>query len=377
MNCRNCNEETGDEALCDLGRQPFANCLSPWLRPYDRAVYYPLRPIICERCGLVQLPFYEDPFAGDYPFRSGQSQSWKLHLRRLIDRLGIRAGQYVIEVGGNDHTLGDLLPYGVEYLNIDPHVDPEKPGALPAYCGRELLGMAPADYVIALNVMAHVPDLDDFCEGLFHLLKRPGTLVVEVQNVESLILGRHFDMIYHEHMTYFSPYTLMDALERRGFYCDGVPLEIGTHGGSLRATAHRRQAIPRKPEHLRRKMPLPLLAETPQAFSARWLERLTDWYLLGKRVVGYGAPAKATVWLNLMRHAGMAPALDYVVDSTPEKWSKIIPGSRGVRIRWPAALSYLPPDVVVILAWNYAAEILDKIPADVPEVWLSTGERVR
>ena len=90
MDCRNCAEETGDKALIDLGVQPFANAL---LGPGgELGPRYPLKPIICERCGLVQLPFFEDPFAGEYPFRSGQSESWKLHLRDVIDKLGIRAG---------------------------------------------------------------------------------------------------------------------------------------------------------------------------------------------------------------------------------------------------------------------------------------------
>ena len=371
MECRNCHKETGGEVLVDLGMQPLANSL--WNGKDVMEPRYPLAPVICKNwhCRLIQLPELSpgiEPFGSDYPYRSGQSEEWKNHLRRLLVRAGVHAGDHVLDVGGNDGTLGRLTPLGVEYVSVDPSSTwPDISAPMTRRFG-EMVGEW-ADHIFALNVAAHVPDLDDFFAGIHAALKPTGQLVVEVQDVNRLIERGEWDCIYHEHYSYFNKQTLFDALERRGFFVLHSE-ELSTHGGSIRAYA-RKHDIDTVP--LRIMKPYPKWPPTDGLSTQAGM--CLQWANEGRRVVGYGAPAKAMTWLN-----SYGVKLAYIVDGTPEKQGKYTPGSHieissPRRLEAQCRLGKTPPDIVVILAWNWKDEILPKIPAG-PEVWCR-GERLR
>lgn len=376
MLCRNCHQETGDEVLVDLGSQPIANRL--WDRGRQER-YYPLAPVICKNrmCRLIQLPSLppETFFGPDYPYRSGQSADWRVHLQDLVHNIGVRAGDEVWEIGGNDGSMERFIPFGAKYVNLDPSGD----GALPNLqwyltedIGRQFSGFA--DYVVALNVAAHVPNLDDFFEGARLLLRDEGTLVVEVQDVNQLIERGEWDCIYHEHYSYFNRQTLADAIERRGFYVASFK-NVATHGGSIRITAH--PIEDRLLAHPLHKTPLRLPKPYPKWPEEKWGTKQFDyWQSQGKRVVGYGAAAKAITFLNRW---GVSPLqMDYLVDTTPAKQGRFTPGGH-IPIHGPEFLrigvKMKAVDIVVILAWNWVDEILPKIPEG-PEVWCR-GERIR
>ena len=204
MECRGCHRETGDEVLVDLGMQPLANSL--WNGKDVMEPRYPLAPVICKNkmCRLIQLPELPDGvgFGADYPYRSGQSESWKEHLRGLsfsVMKQKAAVGT-VIEIGGNDGTLGALLEEAdpaIGYTNIDPSAPGHATNAMWTFMDREIgefLGPI-ADWVVANNVMAHVPDLDDFLAGIRAVMKDDGLLTVEVQDVNQLIERGEWDCI--------------------------------------------------------------------------------------------------------------------------------------------------------------------------------------
>jgi len=389
MICRNCHQETGDEVLVDLGMQPLANSLG-WhphqhlnsFKPCDICEkQYPLAPVICQNghCRLIQLP--ELPggvgFGADYPYRSGQSESWKLHLRDLVERSGVRAGQNVYDIGGNDGTLGTLLPYGTAYVNVDPSAPGGDSYPFTREVGEHFAAMA--DYVFALNVAAHVPDLDDFFAGIHALLKPMGKLVVEVQDVNRLIEQGAWDCIYHEHYSYFNKQTLADAIERRGFYVEKYE-DIPTHGGSIRLTAHKiEQRLLDHPLHrqpLRLPKPYPTWPIHPYIELNAIRRQFSAWKRDYKRIVGYGAPAKANTWLNYIGQCN--GTFDYICDTTPEKQGRYTPGSH-VPIVGPDRLAADTPDVIVVLCWNWIAEVLPKLQAHIDrgvEIWCR-GEQLR
>ena len=392
MICRNCHEETGDEVLVDLGMQPLANSLVLYATDVlgtDQDGFrlehrYPLAPVICKNwhCRLIQLPSLppEAIFGKDYPYRSGQSQSWRRHLDDLVQGvLMTNTVRTIVEVGGNDGTLGRLLNRDMDYLNIDP-TQPEDGRTICAFMGRELaedLRPGWADWVVANNVMAHVPDLDDFLAGIRAVMKDDGLLTVEVQDVNQLIERGEWDCIYHEHYSYFNAQTLSDALERRGFFVERV-VDIPTHGGSLRAYARKNLQVdhPLHRTPLRIMKPYPVWAKSPEWDIRLARHQVTAWGLEGKHVVGYGAPAKASTWLNACGFN--VGDFHYIVDSTPEKQGKYTPGSH-IPIQSPenfvADVRVGAVDIVVVLAWNWVSEILPKVPIG-PEVWCR-GERLR
>jgi hypothetical protein len=347
--------------------------------------------VVCKNlhCQLVQLPAVPDsPFTAAYPYRSGQSAHWLKHLEELVAKNHAQVGLNVLEVGGNDGSLCDLVEArGKRYYNVDPTASGHH-GNIRAFMDAELperYGIVGwANWVVANNVMAHVPDLDSFLAGIRAAMAPDALLTVEVPDLEVLIKTGAWDTIYHEHYSYFTRSTAFDALERRGFFVSHSE-SIPTHGGSIRVYAHKvSEKLWRHPLNalpLRIMKPLPEWPTFDGATPAVDALCLQASYIRGwmgkKRVVGYGAPAKASTFLNFF---DIGPrAIEYIVDSTPEKIGKFTPGSH-IEIMDPSVLQLdhdrgKPPDIVVILAWNWAAEIIPKIPEG-PEVWCR-GERLR
>ena len=386
MLCKNCHKETGDEVLVDLGSQPLANSLvlhATDVLGTDQDGFrlehrYPLAPVICANwhCRLIQLPPLPDdvePFTADYPYRSGQSETWKEHLSELCAKV-LPVG-HVVEVGGNDGTLNHFLPpTATGYLNIDPTAPANGQRFLRCFM-RPGLGVAnQADCVFALNVAAHVPDLDIFFAGIREVMKDNAKLVVEVQDVNKLIERGEWDCIYHEHYSYFNGSTLADAIERRGFFVSKIE-PIGVHGGSVRVYAYKNLLVDHPLSHT----PLRIIKPYPQwpRDVEQDIRATAVWFSLqsGRRVVGYGAPAKANTMLNA---CGITTRqMEYIVDSTPEKIGKFTPASH-IEIKSPDVLDTDTPDIIVVLAWNWLSEIRPKLQAHVDrgvEIWCR-GERV-
>jgi SAM-dependent methyltransferase len=380
--CRLCAAPL-EVTFCDLGMSPLSNAFVKPSEAHRGETFYPLHAWVCGRCFLVQLEAFEAPerIFSDYVYFSSYSDSWLDHSRRYADamgtQLGLGAGSLVIEVASND---GYLLQYfkqaGVPVLGIEPArnvAQAAEAKGIPTLCeffGRALAARLAregrcADLVVANNVMAHVPDLNDFVAGLRLALKPTGVLTIEVPHLLKLIEERQFDTIYHEHFSYFSFTTARRALERHGLAVHDVE-QLPTHGGSLRVHAApaeaQREASPAVTALLAAERAARLddiatygsFAEEVKRSKHALLEFLIEAKRAGKRVAGYGAPAKGNTLLN---YCGIrADLLDYTVDRSPHKQGLLLPGTR-IPVFAPEKIMETRPDYVLILPWNLQEEI--------------------
>ena len=385
--CRFCG--TGlQRTFVDLGMSPLCE-MYPSAADLNRGeMYYPLHVYVCEDCFLVQLEEYESPQSifSDYPYFSSYSDSWLRHCENYCDkmmkRLGLSERSFVVEVASND---GYLLQYFVQrhvpVLGIEPAANvagvagekgvPTLVRFFGAQLAQELAAEGCcADLVLGNNVLAQVPDLNDFVEGLKLLLKPEGVLTLEFPHLLRLIEQNEFDTIYHEHFSYFSLLTTMRILEAHGLRVLDVE-ELTTHGGSLRIYACRTEAQARGVELSVRKV----IAEEENAglASAEGYDRfaqqakktklaLLDFLLTaarrGKSVAGYGAPGKSA---TLLHYCGIGKDLiAYTVDRSPHKQGRFLPGTH-IPIYGPSWLSETKPDYVVILPWNLKDEIMQQL----------------
>jgi SAM-dependent methyltransferase len=350
---------------------------------------HPLHAFVCDACLLVQLELFETPEAifREYAYFSSYSTSWLAHAERYVERMraerGIGPGRRVVELASND---GYLLQYfvaaGVEVLGIDPASNVAavaRERGVPTI--DEFFGVAlaervatehgHADLMIANNVLAHVPDINDFVGGFARLLAPQGFATIEFPHLMRLIDGVQFDTVYHEHFSYLSLLALAPLFARHGLAMFDVE-ELSTHGGSLRlyvshAGAHEvTSAIARvvdaeRAAGLADVATYPRFGERVMRIKRDFLEFLIGAKRAGKRVGGYGAAAKATTLLN---YAGArTDFLAYVADKSPHKQGRYVPGVR-VPIVAPDQLRSDRPDYVVIFPWNIADEIRGEL-ADV------------
>jgi hypothetical protein len=369
--------------FADLGCSPLANSYLSPERVEAMEPFYPLRTLVCERCFLVQLDEFESParIFSDYAYFSSYSTSWLEHCRlyteQTIERLGLAEHSQVVELASND---GYLLQYfrerGIPVLGVEPAANVAEvairngiPTRVEFFGRRTAEALArehAADLLVGNNVLAHVPDLNDFVGAMKILLARGGTITMEFPHLMRLIEDRRWDTIYHEHFSYFSFLTASRVFAAHGLRLFDVQ-ELPTHGGSLRVYGcHAEDA--RKPDS---KCALELREreraagyeqlETYTGFGAhveadkrQILEFLIDLKNHGQRVVGYGAPAKGNTLLN---YCGVGrDFLDYTVDLNPHKQGRFLPGSH-IPIRAPQAIREDRPDVVLILPWNLSEEI--------------------
>jgi SAM-dependent methyltransferase len=349
--------------------------------------FYPLRAFVCERCFLVQSEQFESPgeiFSDDYPYFSSYSTSWLEHARayadRIVEQLALGTGHTVVEVGSND---GYLLQYfharGIQVLGVEPAANvaqeaivkgiPTLVRFFDAAAAAELARESSADLLIANNVLAHMPDVNGFVEGMKLLLKPEGVITVEFPHLMRLVEGSQFDTIYHEHYSYFSFSTVSLIFERHGLRIFDVD-ELATHGGSLRVYACHAdsgragtEAVTELYERERAAGYGDLdvylsFGERVVATKRQVLRHLIDAKDAGKTVVGYGAPAKGTTLLN---YCGIGTDfLDYTVDKSPHKQGCHLPGVR-IPIRAPEEIRRTRPDYVFILPWNLKDEIMDEM----------------
>jgi hypothetical protein len=372
----------------DLGMSPLCESYVPAERVNAMEPFYPLHAKICERCLLVQLEEFvaADEIFTEYAYFSSYSDSWVAHARAYvemaIERFGLGPDSLVVELASNDgYLLQHVVERGIPALGIEPAanvaVAAREKGieTVVEFFGRELAARLVtegrrADLLAANNVMAHVPDLNDFVGGMEPLLAPHGVVTIEVPHLLRLVEDNQFDTIYHEHFSYFSLLTARKVLYAHGLEAFDVD-ELKSHGGSLRIYAQRRSTGNRPVEPtvealLERERALGFdTLEGHSGFSVRVEE--TKWRLLefliqcrreGKRVAGYGAPGKGNTLLN---YCGIrTDLLDFTVDRNPYKQGQFLPGTH-IPIRHPEALEQARPDYILILPWNLKEEIVAQL----------------
>ena len=367
---------------------PLCESYVPPERLGDMEPFYPLLTRICDRCLLVQLEEFvapEDIF-GEYAYFSSYSDSWVAHARQYVamavERFRIGSDSLVVELASNDgYLLQHVVARGIPALGVEPAANVATAArargidTIVEFFGRDLARRLVAagrraDLLVANNVMAHVPDLNDFVAGIAMVLAPEGVVTIEVPHLLRLIDGNQFDTIYHEHFSYFSFLTARAVLAAHGLAVFDVD-ELRSHGGSLRLYAQPRatgrQPVAAAVERLaarERALGYDTLAAYG-SFSARVME--TKWRLLefliarrreGKRIAGYGAPGKGNTLLN---YCGIrTDLLEFTVDRNPYKHGQYLPGTR-IPIREPEALEQERPDYILILPWNLKAEIVQQL----------------
>ena len=382
--CRHCGTPL-KQSFCDLGMSPMANS---YLAPEQldrRESFYPLHAFVCTNCLLVQLAEFESAaeIFSDYLYFSSYSQSWLDHARRyvteMIERFAIDSSNQVIEIASND---GYLLQYfveaGVPVLGVEPAANVAEVAVEKGiktrvgFFGTELASTlvsegTRADLLIGNNVLAHVPDLNDFVAGMAIALSPTGRITMEFPHLLQLMQHNQFDTIYHEHFSYFSLLTVSRVFEHHGlriFDVDQVP----THGGSLRIFAcHKdfdgyelsgRVADLAAAEHAAGLDSLDgylAYPEQVQRTKRELLKFLIDARERGLRTAAYGAPAKGNTLLN---YCGVRDDLvDYTVDASPHKQGHFLPGVH-LPIYAPDHIRETKPDFVLILPWNLKDEIM-------------------
>ena len=367
----------------DLGLSPPSNALVTPARAEEPEVFFPLRTYVCDECLLVQLPQFQTPaeIFHEYPYFSSYSTSWLEHVQRYArsarERFLLDAKSLVIELASNDgHLLKFFKDAGIEVLGIEPAANVAavaQASGVPTLCeffgrklARELVASGRrANLVVANNVLAHVPDLNDFVGGVADLLAPDGVVTFEFPHLARLIEAGEYDTIYHEHFSYFSLICLRKILGAHGLRVFDVE-ELPTHGGSLRIYAAKKESRFAETDNVRRIVDDERAAgfETGVAyenFESRvkeskraFVDFLKDAATRGKRVAGYGAPAKATTLLN---YCGVGTDLvAFTADKNPYKQGKLIPGVR-IPIYSPEKIFEAKPDYVVIFPWNIRDEI--------------------
>jgi len=383
--CRFCGATLEDE-FADLGMSPLANSYLTPAQANAMEPFYPLRVLVCRACFLVQLEAYETAahIFSDYAYFSSYSTSWLEHARRYVEmaveRFDLGPGSQVIELASNDgYLLQYFREHGVPVLGIEPAANIAEVAVargIPTqveFFGREtataLTLEHSADLVLGNNVLAHVPDLNDFVGGLPLVLKPEGVITLEFPHLLRLVEDNQFDTIYHEHFSYFSLLTVQRVFAAQGLRCFDVE-QLPTHGGSLRIYGCHERASHAETQRARE------LAEHERAagydtldlyrsYAARVraskheiLRFMIELKREGKRIAGYGAPAKGNTLLN---YCGIGrDFIDFTVDRNPHKQGHFLPGTH-IPIRPPSAIDEERPDVVFILPWNLREEIMQQL----------------
>jgi SAM-dependent methyltransferase len=385
--CRFCGADLR-QTFVDLGMSPLCESYANTGDLNRGETYYPLHVYVCGRCFLVQLDQYEsaESIFGDYAYFSSYSDSWLKHsenyCNKMIGRLGLNNQSFVVEVASND---GYLLQYfvgqSVPVLGIEPAANVAKVAVekgvptLVRFFGVELAEELVAegrstDLILGNNVLAQVPDLNDFVAGLKIMLKPHGVLTLEFPHLLRLIEHNEFDTIYHEHFSYFSLLTTESILQAHGLRLFDVE-ELASHGGSLRIYACRAE----DQTHALRLNVGKVIADekaagldSPEGYEsfARKVKQtklaLLDFLVKaareGKTVAGYGAPGKSA---TLLHYCGIGRDLiEYTVDRSPYKQGRFLPGTH-IPIYHPDRIRETKPDYVVILPWNLKSEVMKQL----------------
>jgi SAM-dependent methyltransferase len=382
--CRFCGAPL-EASLADLGMSPVSNAFIRAAEAERMEPFYPLHARVCGKCFLVQLEQFEPPqahFGDDYAYFSSYSDSWLEHARRYVEmaigRFGLGGASRVVEIASND---GYLLQYfvkaGIPSLGVEPAANVARAArekgveTVCEFFGRQSAqrlsaGGGRADLLLGNNVLAHVPDPNDFVAGLKILLKPGGTVTMEFPHLLNLMRENQFDTIYHEHFSYFSFLTAAALFAAHGLRLYDVE-RIPTHGGSLRIYAcHAEDAkaasgdveallAEERNAGLGRLDAYRNFAEQVKRTKRQLLELLIGIKAAGKTIAGYGAPAKGNTLLN---YCGIrTDFLDYTVDRSPQKQGRLLPGTR-IPVHAPERIFETRPDYVLVLPWNIKQEIM-------------------
>jgi SAM-dependent methyltransferase len=383
--CRFCATPLS-HVFADMGMSPFSNSYLTEEELGRMEPFYPLRALVCANCYLVQLEEFESPeqIFSNYAYFSSYSTTWLQHAKRYVslvtERFSLNEKSRVVEVASNDgYLLQYFVEQGITVLGIEPAANVARVAierGIPTeirFFGREtahaLASSGHADLLVGNNVLAHVPDLNDFVAGLKILLKRDGVITMEFPHLLRLMEESQFDTIYHEHFSYFSFLTVQRVFAAHDLTLFDVE-ELPTHGGSLRIYGRHADDSSKPPSDATRE-----LAERERkaglsrlepylAFGKRVQEAKRDILAFfieskraGKTIVGYGAPAKGNTLLN---YCGIrTDFIDYTVDVSPHKQGRFLPGTH-IPIKAPSEVERTRPDFLFILPWNIKNEIMEQ-----------------
>jgi SAM-dependent methyltransferase len=385
--CRFCDQPL-KTTFVDLGKSPLCQTVVKPEQLNQMEPFYPLHAWVCDQCLLVQLEEYVAPanIFSEYAYFSSYSDSWVEHARKYTElmraRFGIGAGSLVMEIASNDgYLLRHFVDAGVPVLGIEPAANVAKVaqerGVRTEVCfhgctnaDQLVARYGQADLVLGNNVLAHVPNLNDFVAGMKRLLKPQGVITMEFPHLQRLMEQNQFDTIYHEHFSYFSFLTVEKVFAAHGLTLFDVE-ELSTHGGSIRIyarhAADEAKGVCDRARQLReRELALGYgnlqtyrnFTEQVKATKRRILSVLFDIKAQGKTIVGYGAPGKGNTLLNYC--AIRTDLLDYTVDRNPYKQGTYTPGTN-IPILAPEHIAETRPDYVFILPWNLKEEITSQM----------------
>lgn len=402
--CRGCGN-TNIEVFLDLGETPLADALVEESRLALDEEKFPLQVAFCEECSLVQITEDVEPeklFVDNYLYFSSFSPALLNHSREhalgLVESQGLGPDSLVVELASNDgYLLKNFVEKNIPVLGLDPAPDQAKKAneigvrtvadfftLEKAKSIREEFGSA--DVIIANNVMAHIPDLNDFVAGMAHLVSDDGVITVENPSVGELISRCAFDTIYHEHYFYHSCLSVNNLVRRHGLFLNDVEFFENLHGGTNRWwIGKKEQPTERLLRTLEAERKTGLDKKSHYATFGQQVEDLRDSLMTmihdlradGKTIAAYGAAAKGATMLNVMGITN--DHVPYVVDRNTYKQGRYMPGTHQL-IRDPAILETDPPDVLLLLAWNFAEEIMEQqktyasaggrflIPVPIPEL---------
>ena len=381
MNCRHCKEKL-KHLFVDLDNAPPSNSYLSVDDLKKPEIFYPLRVFVCEKCWLVQTEDFSSSdkyFTEDYAYFSSTSSSWVKHAadycEMIIDKLNLTDDSFVVEVASNDgYLLKNFLAKGIPCIGVEPTDSTadiaEKQGinVIREFFGKNFAKNffnKKADLIIGNNVFAHVPDINDFTQGLKYLLKDNGTVTLEFPQLLNLIQFNQFDTIYHEHYSYLSLNSVENIFKTHGLRVWKVE-NLETHGGSLRVygchqessietdISVQNQLIKEEEEGLKDINSYKNFQSSCEKIKLSFLEFLLKQKNENKKVIGYGAAAKGNTLLNFsgVKHDLIA----YVCDGAESKQNKFMPGSH-IPIKNPSVLKNDIPDSIIIFPWNLADEI--------------------
>ncbi len=387
MQCRFCNSKL-ETLFVSLGESPLSNA---YLRKQDvlrKELRFPLDVYVCGHCFLVQLPEYESPekIFNDYAYFSSYSDTWLKHTKAYADKMAsmfsLSGASRVIEIASNDGCLlKNFIDKGIPVLGIEPAANvalvanrsgvPTQAVFFTEATAKRLReeGTA-ADLLVGNNVLAHVPDINDFVKGLKVILKPQGVITLEFPHLMRLIQGNQFDTIYHEHFSYLSFITVEKILLKHDLVLFDVE-ELSTHGGSLRIYVkhlfNKSKTVTERVSALRKKeiaagfgsiKTYTVFQNNVRRIKEDVLDFLGRLKREGKTIAGYGAPAKGNTFLN---YCGITSAdIAYTVDKNPHKQERFLPGSH-IPVESPDKIKKTKPDYVLILPWNIKEEIMEQM----------------
>lgn len=387
MNCRHCNKELKN-IFCDLQTCPPSNAMVETHFVNSSELYFPLKVYVCEECWLVQVDEVEKAesiFNNEYTYFSSYSTTWLAHAKEYVnymtERFNLNEESSVVEIASND---GYLLQYfqeiGIPVVGVEPTENTAKIAqskgidCIIDFFGSKLAETKftkKADLILGNNVLAHVPDINDFVKGVKILLNKNGVNTFEFPHLSKLVEFKQFDTIYHEHFSYLSLTSLMKIFDKQGLQIFDVQ-EIPTHGGSLRIFAKHKEDFSKKIEDSVfkiLKMEKEIGIDTNDYYNKfqveveliknKFLAFLLEAKMNNKKVIGYGAAAKGNTLLNYCGIKG-TDLIKFVVDKSPFKQNKLLPGSR-IPVFNENEIIKTKPDYIIIFPWNLKNEIMQQL----------------